>query len=361
MSVIIRVKRPEDENIDKIAINSGSDYTSSGSYLPVAGSPFTVRKGPIRVLEFENTSGTLTTWYSVAWIDESGATGSWSAPFQAVGKPYSTSQDFWNWLNYYNKVRNESVATSAGTSTVYQLSQSQIIDGTLEIRYGTDSSVYTELLPSTDFSVDMDDGTIYIETSGVAKITGLNMYANYNWSDIPDSVVKDFIKKADKEIERDCNRKFNRYTKTEYISVEKYDTDFMTTCYPVITLSTVEENTAGRGQSPFWVTRSAGLGSDYFADDDDLAVGIFHFLGNNDPQDGFKNVRVTYDYGFDEIPRDVQQLSTLISVRNAIISPVFAQALIKGQNTFTGLNPEALNTQITNNKTILQKWKIVKV
>ncbi len=167
-------------------------------------------------------------------------------------------------------------------------------------------------------------------------------------SDISFERVRSTILRAETEIDEKSNTKFSSTTLTQ----EEYDfnqytaykspeqlvgrgsdiltgtrNDYQNTFFndrfklnkaPILTITTLQTNTGPENGTDVWTTRDqqTGSGGDFIVDND---IGLITFV-NNVPAYGKRKVRVTYNYGFSSVPKTVERLCILLSVKSILSS-----------------------------------------
>jgi hypothetical protein len=264
---------------------------------------------------------------------------------------YSTPNEIWKNLgkDAYTKVRDEIVGTSSTTaSTNYELDHDNIITSSVIIY--TNSSTLT----SSAYSLNLDDGKI-VGLTGASS--GSVLTADYDYGDIPNSVVNQMISSSDAMIDLETGRSFaNNTSNVEYLSVEENQETFFLKNYPVITLSSVEINTAGQTDTPSWSTSAGGLGNDYISNTEDLSIGRIRFI-DNFPGIGIDKLKVTYNYGYANTPPLANELSILLTLRQMQNSAIY-KSVFKGYDNFTPVKLQEIENRIEELKRILKKQSI---
>ena len=168
-------------------------------------------------------------------------------------------------------------------------------------------------------------------------------------SDIPAVRVIRVIQRAESEIEERAGIKFSSNTATNEI----YDINDKTTSFspentltvenvgrndywnvqfsdriylrnrPIISVTTLQRNSAGASSTDSWetLTEQTGSGGDYVVTDEGKQAGYVDFVKNK-PVFGKRKMRVTYTYGHSPTPKNVERLTTLMAVRDVVISKI---------------------------------------
>ena len=262
---------------------------------------------------------------------------------------YSSPKEIWKHLgkDAYTKIRSETLGTGNGTISSWALDFDNVISGSV--------SLYTNsgLVTSSAYSIDYDDGTI----SGYTATAGLIISADYDYADLPDSIIRQMISSSDSLIESETGRVFSLTTSnTEYLSVDESQDVFFLKNYPVTTISSLSVNTASQTDAPSWSASTSGLGEDYIANSDDLLIGRIRFIDNL-PQAGQDVLKVVYNYGYSATPPLVKELSILVTLRQMINSSVY-KSIFKGYDNFTPVRLNEINERIEELKRILKKQSI---
>ncbi|MHA1876682.1 MAG: hypothetical protein ACTSUC_09600 [Promethearchaeota archaeon] len=263
---------------------------------------------------------------------------------------YASTAEVWKNLgkDAYNRVRSEIVGTGNGVVSTWTLDHNNVIKNSETIYTGGTA------VPTSSYTIDLDEGKI----TGLTASSGSAVTADYDYADLPDSIVANLISSSDKQIEEETGRTYGQTIgSVEYLDVEDEQDTFFLKNYPVLTLSSVEQNIeASITKTPNWSASSQGIGNDYIANDADLEIGKFMFI-DNFPYVGPNRLKVTYDYGYTTTPLLVKELSILLSIRKMTNSAVY-KAIFKGQDNFTPVRLAEIETRIEELKRILKKQDI---
>src|SRR3990167_11535251 len=92
---------------------------------------------------------------------------------------------------------------------------------------------------------------------------------------------------------------------------------------PIISITTLQRNTAGENATDSWetLTEQTGSGGDYALTEISKSSGFVDFVKNT-PRAGKRSVRITYKYGYSSTPKNVQRLTTLIAVKDILMSKI---------------------------------------
>ncbi|HUU86745.1 MAG TPA: hypothetical protein VMX17_03235 [Candidatus Glassbacteria bacterium] len=247
----------------------------------------------------------------------------------------------------YTKIRSEVVGTGTGVISTWELDHDNVLSSS--------QTLYTDSISVStgSYTLNLDDGTI----TGLTASSGSVLTANYDYSDIPDSIVQQMISSSDSLIDTETGRNFGNNTgSVEYLDIEEKQTTFFLKNYPIITLSSVERNKSVQTSAPDWETLTGGLGEDYISNSEDLSLGRIRFIDNL-PYIGQDNLKVTYDHGYTTTPSLVKELSILLTIRQMTNSAVY-KSMFKGYDNFTPVRLEEIENRIEELKRILKKQSI---
>lgn len=168
----------------------------------------------------------------------------------------------------------------------------------------------------------------YTDASDVSD--ELQGYAIDSTSTPSSTVVEGWITEAEAEIN---DRTHNVYTSTT-VSSEIYDWDnvgdgiFRLSYSPIISVTTLEYNSSGFGDTPTWSTKTEGDAADFIVYEEQ---GEIEFVTKNfSPSSGTNRFRMTFNYGTSSVPLTVKTLATKIVARRVV------GAIINNQGTEGG-------------------------
>ena len=126
-----------------------------------------------------------------------------------------------------------------------------------------------------------------------------------------------FIGWAKKLIDDYTGTAFESTAVTDKILDSDGDTRFKLPHRPIISVTAFAVDEAGLGASATnWVARTEGRTSGYdFIILEEEGILYFH---NDVPPAGIQNIKVTYNYGYETVPADVEKLCTLLVVREIL-------------------------------------------
>ena len=158
-----------------------------------------------------------------------------------------------------------------------------------------------------------------------------------NAGSIPSSsTVTGWIEEAEQVIDDITNTTYTTAT----ASSELYDYDGSGVLFlanaPTISINELKKEVKGIGaESSEWEVLLEGRTSDkdFYVY---LDEGEIRFHGTNTPTKGYKNIMVSYDYGMDSVPGDIERLSTLMVARRVIMSVINKSATEEGGSVSVG-------------------------
>ncbi len=266
---------------------------------------------------------------------------------------YLDSQTLWKTFgkDAYTKVRSEIVGTGNGTISTWPLDFENVISSSQTIY--TDGTAVT----SSAYSIDLDDGDI----TGLTAGNNVVITADYDYGDIPDSIIQKIISSSEQELEKNTGRKFVQTTgEIEYLDVDDCQDEFFLRYYPVITLSDVSTNTsAAITDAPSWRETTEGIGNDYIANSEDREYGRIRFIDNK-PTKGPDRLKVTYNWGYTTVPSLIEEFTGLLAQRQMANSSVY-KSVFKGYDNFTPVRLEEIEARIKHLTNMFKKSNITLV
>ena len=155
------------------------------------------------------------------------------------------------------------------------------------------------------------------------------------------SQVTTWIEEASAEIEIMTGEVFTSTTvSSEYLDYNSIDRILRIPKLPLISVTSVEYNKENNvASSADWVTLEEGQGKNYLVYKDE---GEIEFISGNSatnkllPKSGNKRIRVSYVYGHNSTPLEIQRLATLMVAYRTISSLVNSQANTEGGSVTVG-------------------------
>lgn len=262
----------------------------------------------------------------------------------------ATTEEVWKFLgkDAFTKVRAEAVGTGNGTTSTWDLDHDNIIADTLTM-YTAGTAVGTG-----SYSIDYDDGEVTLLTASASDA----VTADYDYAAVEDSTISQMLTQSARLAEVQTGRAFESASTTEYLDVEGGQTTFFVSNYPVITYSAVAFNINENTETPDWSSSTVGLGNDYLADADDLLVGKIRYIDNK-PYSGINKLRITYSHGYSlaselSLSKELEILLT----HKAMINSAVYKAIFTGQDNFTPVRIDEINSRIEELVRVLKKVNI---
>lgn len=218
-----------------------------------------------------------------------------------------------------------------------------------DIRLFIDNS----LVDPDEYNINLRDGVI--EETGTAISNG-NEVTNlrYKHSNVPNEVVVTAIEAATEHIDDLTNTTFNgTVTRTDeiYDGEGERDRVYQFDGQPVDTVDSVSVNTASIGNPDNWKSMTEGRADDYV---EYQGLGIQFMDSPDAPDDEPRNLKVTYDYGFSNIPKPINLLCRRIVIKGLANDQTFA-AVIDGVDDF---NPETTTNFNKSISEVVDEWKV---
>jgi len=208
------------------------------------------------------------------------------------------------------------------------------------------------LADPSDYTVNLRDAVI--EETGSAITDASSYEVRFKQSPIPNSVVVDAINAATEHIDNKTNTTFNgTVTRTDeiYDGEGYHSREYQFDGQPVQSVASVSVNKANIGNPDDWQSVTEGRADDYVKYQ---SVGIKFMNSPNAPSDEPRNLKVTYDYGFPDIPDPINLLCRRIVIRGLANDQTFA-AVIDGVDDF---NPETTTNFNKSISEVLDEWTV---
>lgn len=262
---------------------------------------------------------------------------------------YLDTQTLWNYLgkDAFTKIRTEIVGTGNGTTSAWPLDHDNIISAS--------ETIYTDgnSVTSSAYSIDLDDGDL----TGLTAGSDVVITADYDYGDLPDSIIQDIINSSENELDSLTGRKFVQTTgEIEYLNVDDSQDIFFLRYYPIITMSSVSTNTSSAiTDTPSWNSVTEGIGNDYIVNAGDREIGRIRFIDNK-PLEGLDRLKVTYNHGYATVPDLIQELTILLAQRQMVNSAIY-KSIFKGYDNFTPVRLDEIETRIRELINLFKKNK----
>lgn len=256
-----------------------------------------------------------------------------------------------------NDTNGETTTTTTNSSGQYVLDAGNLTSGylqtdsiTIYCAWGLASGESSFLISSDTHTANITLTTV-VDSADVTYCTLQDVYdelGDKTTSDISYSRVRKAILRAESEIEERIGTKFKSTTVTNeiydfdqytsYKSAEQLRTystdmvvgsrnDYMNTNLndkiqlnnaPILTITSLYKNNAGKSQTDNWelLTEQTGSSGDFIVNKD---TGHITFI-NNMPSIGMRRIKTTYTYGYSSIPKIVEKLCILLTVRDILVS-----------------------------------------
>jgi len=247
--------------------------------------------------------------------------------------------------------RAEETFTSVSNGDTLELANNYIIKDAYPSKNKTLILTVDGTVQSTsDYTVNLDTATIDYTgaDSGDASV-------EYKYGPYSDTAVQQSIDAVTEHIDDYTN---STYDGTAQVTDELYDgAGGSTKVYPfrlrpVQSVDSVALNNPGGGAgNPNHESVSEGLGNDYveykkigirFLDDGELP--------SNDPED----VKVTYTYGYDNLPADIERAATEMVVDDLVRGTV-SGAMVDGRDNF---DPQTIDVNVKEYREVLDRYRI---
>lgn len=283
-------------------------------------------------------------------------------PYPVYGKVYDTDGTTLMGAGVTVKIRNNTTnelsTTTTNSASEYALDCANFASG----YDNTDKiTVYTyskNLYVETTFNISSNKHNYNLTLETVSDSTLINLTKvqfvydeldSIGESDIPAIRIIRVIQRAESEIQEHSGISFSSQTATQEIyDINQYNTYFSPERLqevsnvgrndfwnvqeadrvylrrrPIISITTLQRNTSSPSQSDSWetLTEQTGSGGDYVLTDEAKASGFIDFVSKK-PVFGKRRMRITYKYGYADVPKNIERLATLMAVRDIVISKI---------------------------------------
>jgi len=201
-----------------------------------------------------------------------------------------------------------------------------------------------------DYSIDFELGEIDYNGAATGDAT-----ARYRTGPYPNSTVQNAIDSAVARFEQHTNTTFDG---TETVTDEVYEPEDGTTVIPfrkrpVDAVSKVEVDEGEGEYRPVYESQVEGVDADYLRAGN---LGI-EFVDEDKLQGKRFEVRVTYDYGYDAVPADVEDAVTSMAVDD-LARGTISGAIIDGRDNF---DPQTADVQVQRYQAIMEKFRVYRM
>jgi hypothetical protein len=252
-----------------------------------------------------------------------------------------------------NERTNQTGTATTNPSGQYAIDLANLTDGysasdiiTIFVLYSNSEDYEEHVVVSGGAGATVDLTLVDVPASDSLKyFTVQNFYDHFNLlvgaEDTPlTNQVVLIGSQVEKDIDETCQSEFSVATNTvtnEYHEVtSEFQKDWFLEKTPVVSVTTLEINTAADGNADSWETITEAA----YQFEVDLDTGRITLTGTIDdettpayPAKGTKNLRATYVYGRSAVPRDIRKLAILMTGKDLMQGSV-ARALFRGQDSF---------------------------
>lgn len=275
----------------------------------------------------------------------------------AYAKPIDIYQELQLSNAVFKKELNDGQSISDGDTV--DLGNSKVIkDGILaaeDAEVSSDRSIKLyvggSLVDTSDYELDLDKGELDYNgsSSGTAEATYFYTEAN-----IPSRIVERRLDAATTYIDNVTNTTFNGTTTVTdevYSGTGDERQRYIFERRPVRTVDRVEVNDAHITEPDNWTQATSGGGNDYVYID---SLGVEFIDGSLYPGERPYGLRVKYEYGYDNLPSDIKDLTIFYVISNSQKLQIMA-ANVKGRDNF---DPETTNILDKNEKEIIDQYRV---
>jgi len=263
---------------------------------------------------------------------------------------YTTPLNVWERAEAVKSVDDEQPADTVSNGETLSLSNDKLIGQAFP---GLGQDIVFEIdgteVDTGDYTVDLRNGEVTYDgtDSGVPTVS-------YKYATVANSVVQDQIEAAEADID-DITRStfdgFNTVVDEYYDGQGKTGVLYKLNKQPVERLLSVEYNdTNSNSVAPNYVEMSEGLGNDFILHN---GLGVKFINTDKIPEEKPREVRVSYQYGYDTVPADIEEWCQLRVLVNLFKDRVHG-AGIDGRDNF---DPRTVNSYMSKLDDIRGRWR----
>lgn len=241
-------------------------------------------------------------------------------------------------FSYYTNTRNivqysglgveiflEELGTGDNSNKSFDVDNNNVIEGTLILTYGDENNL-VKLIENEDYMVSIDDGRVYLFSSGVSKVGTTKLYATYIYSPRhSNSMIESMLSLIDSEVDYmtgsywgapktsieyfNGNRDEYPHTDSPFSSTYQNENEFILKNKGINSITSIlvldqEGNT----------DQSADTNKIRFEDHGLVYSGMYSI------PTGRKNVKITYVHGYDEVPNMIALLASYLGGLNLLVN-----------------------------------------
>lgn len=257
----------------------------------------------------------------------------------------------WKRTDTLKKVEGESFSSVSNSDTLDLANDNVVADAFPSPGKTLVLTVDGNVQDPSNYDLNLDDGEIDYTGSDSGDAT-----VDYRYAPVANSVIQESIDNALAEVENITNTVFggrNYVSKEVYDSHTYYDHEASERLYtlanrPVQFIGKVEIYDDG------WTEMAEGRDQDYIKE----GLKGFRFTGNGDtPPNERRAVRVSYEYGYDDIPGGVRDAVVKI-VEKALFKDRVHGAGLEGRDDF---DPETVNSFRPEIEELVERWRLDRV
>jgi len=272
-----------------------------------------------------------------------------------MAEPYITPLAVWQRLG--RESRKQKTIDTVETGDVIQL-EDHVIATTVQVLDGSGNEISED-----DYNVDAD----YNQLTYTASTTLNDVTVNYFTAPVPHSRTENAISQAESHIDNHLNLTFGgkrRRVEEVYKTDGGNATEIMFDRQPVQEVETVWLNEhAADDKAPNWIELTKDedwiqlgrTGIKLTSNISSYLTGSYYLYGATGRKRlsrSDKQVKVTYTYGYEEVPADIQNLAEILMSSDEFKNAVFG-AGIDGRDNF---DPQTVNRYQSKIDTIKGEW-----
>lgn len=196
---------------------------------------------------------------------------------------YTTQENFNRFMRMLSKVRDrsnanfpdpENIGTGDNSTTEFTLDNGDIIQDTVILSHGANTSSRTTLEETTHYTINYDDGIITLTSAGVTEVGTDNIYAyySYNKHGISNSIITQYLEEAESFIDQEIDTVFRTSSSddnADYVKITdelkigqgQFNPEYQTDNYPLNSTTTTLDGAVSADDETITVVSTDGFPS----------------------------------------------------------------------------------------------------
>ena len=279
---------------------------------------------------FNSTTNTITI-LSALW-DNMPVYIAYALASSPSGSSYATTLQTARFTGIGNEVQSEELGTGDSSEDSYDIDNGNIIASSYTVFYAADgSNDITSMTEATHYTLDKDKGLVLLTTAGVALLSTNKLFITYTYSPKQsNTVLETYLAPAEKEVDK-LTANYWGVAKESIQYFDGYTSGYPQTdrpfgeqieAYPEfeIDYKGIQSITSVLFLDRQGNTDTTLETTQYRLITDDPGEMDGRVLVNTAIPNGKANIKVTFQHGYDEVPALIQELTSLIAGKMALVN-----------------------------------------